>query len=78
LEDKIGYRIEELDFEFCVMEIRQPVVTKRAFKVIPTLWREAKSNGLRQRLIDMSWENPRCKIEGLLIKVRFQHGMTAI
>ncbi len=74
----MGYRIEELDFEFCVVGIRNPVVTIKAFKVIPTPWREAKSNGLRERLIDMSWENPRCKIEGLLIKVRFQHDMTAI
>lgn len=60
------YRIEELDFEFCVVGIKQPVVTKKAFKIIPTLWREAKNSGLTQELIDMSWKNPKCKVEGLL------------
>lgn len=38
----MAYRIEELDFEFCVVGIRKPVVTKKAFKVIPMLWEKLK------------------------------------
>ncbi|WJE51995.1 AraC family transcriptional regulator [Bacillus pseudomycoides] len=63
---EMDYRIEVLDSEIEIVGVKQKVVTKDAFNIIPTLWTDANKNGLLQRLIDMSWENPQCKLEGIL------------
>jgi AraC family transcriptional regulator len=63
---EMDYRIEKLDFQFSVVGVKYPVKTKNAFRKIPKLWKEAKKSGITQKLIDMSWENPKCKLEGLL------------
>ena len=60
------YRIEHIDFELKIIGKSKSVKTKKAFKTIPTLWNTAKKDGFMQELIDMSWENPKCKLEGLL------------
>jgi AraC family transcriptional regulator len=65
-DTEMDYRIENLDFELRIVGKREPVKTKRAFKTIPTLWGNAKRDGFMQTLIDMSWENPKCKLESLL------------
>lgn len=63
---EMEYRIEKLDFELKIAGRRKAVKTSRAFKTIPTLWSGAKKDGFMQRLIDMSWEKPKCKMEGIL------------
>lgn len=63
---EMEYRIENLDFELRVIGKSKRVKTSRAFKTIPTLWNCAKKDGFMQKLIDMSWENPKCKLEGIL------------
>ncbi|GMA98183.1 GyrI-like domain-containing protein [Pelosinus sp. IPA-1] len=60
------YRIENLDFELKIVGKIKTIKTDKAFKTIPTLWGEARKDGFMQTLIDMSWENPKCKLEGLL------------
>ncbi|QHE60440.1 GyrI-like domain-containing protein [Rossellomorea vietnamensis] len=62
----MDYRIEQLDFELRLAGIGEPVNTNRAFNIIPTLWSKAKKEGFMQELIDMSWENPKCSLEGIL------------
>lgn len=63
---EMEYRIENLDFELRIIGTSKRVKTSSAFKTIPTLWNCAKKDGSMQRLIDMSWENPKCKLEGIL------------
>lgn len=75
-EVEMEYRIEDLDFEFIVVGVRHRVVTKKAFKTIPTLWGNANKDGFKQRLIDMSWENPKCKLESILGVVGEQASIT--
>lgn len=65
-DTEMEYRIENIDFELRIVGKRKTVKTKRAFKTIPTLWSSAKKDGFMQELIDMSWENPKCKMEGIL------------
>ncbi|WP_459499178.1 GyrI-like domain-containing protein [Bacillus sp. C1] len=60
------YRIEGLDFEIEIVGVKQTVVTKNASSIIPALWEDANQNGLLKRFIDMSWEQPQCKLEGIL------------
>ena len=60
------YRIEIIDFEVRFAGKRHSVKTSSAFRKIPELWRKANNDGYRQRLIDMSWENPKCQIESLV------------
>ncbi|GAA0339660.1 hypothetical protein GCM10008967_32530 [Bacillus carboniphilus] len=62
----MDYRIEILDFEIEIVGLKQKVVTKEAFHRIPKLWEEANNTGLLQQIINMSWENPQCKLEGIL------------
>lgn len=62
----MDFRIEVLDFEVEIVGVKQKIVTKDAFTTIPRLWEEATKTGLLQRLIDMSWENPQFKLEGIL------------
>ncbi|WP_107840430.1 AraC family transcriptional regulator [Metasolibacillus meyeri] len=73
---EMDYRIEELDFEIEIVGVKQKVTTKDAFQVIPRLWAEATENGLLQRLINMSWEQPQCKMEGILGVVGKQAAIT--
>ncbi|MDA1477058.1 AraC family transcriptional regulator [Bacillus changyiensis] len=63
---EMEYRIENLDFELKLIGKGVPVKTSKAFKTIPTLWNTAKKDGFMQKLIDMSWENPKCTLESLL------------
>ncbi len=65
-DKEMEYRIENLDFEIRIVGKKEVVKTNRAFKTIPTLWSKSKKEGFTQKLIDMSWENPKCKMEGLL------------
>lgn len=60
------YRIEHLDFDLKFIGKGEIVKTSRAFKTIPTLWSSAKKDGFLQQLIDLSWEEPKCTLEGLL------------
>ena len=60
------YRIENIDFELRIIGESKPVKTAKAFKTIPMLWNGAKKDGFMQELIDLSWENPTCSLEGLL------------
>ncbi len=63
---EMEYRIEVLDCKVEIVGVKEKVITEAAFRMIPTLWEEATKSGLLKRLIDMSWENPQCKLEGLL------------
>ncbi|MDF2535772.1 MAG: AraC family transcriptional regulator [Bacillales bacterium] len=65
-DTEMEYRIENLDFEIRIIGEGKPVKTSKAFKTIPTLWNTAKKEGLMQKLINMSWENPKCTLESLL------------
>jgi len=62
----MDYRIEKLDFELMIIGRKTSVKTDKAFKLISKLWGEAKESGFLQQLIDMSWEKPKCKLEGIL------------
>ncbi|WHY78629.1 AraC family transcriptional regulator [Neobacillus sp. WH10] len=65
-DTEMEYRIENIDFELRIIGKSKLVKTGRAFKTIPTLWNSAKKDGFMQKLIDMSWENPKCTLESLL------------
>jgi len=65
-DTEMEYRIENLDFELRIVGKSKRVKTSSAFKKIPTLWNNAKKDGFMQELIDMSWEDPKCKLESLL------------
>jgi len=57
--------IENIDFEVRFVGKSHPVKTSNAFKTIPKLWSTAKKDGFTQKLIDLSQENPKCKIASL-------------
>lgn len=59
-------RIEKLDGELRLVGCSEHLDVKETKQVIPRLWRRAQQEGLLERLIDMSWENPKCQLEGLL------------
>ncbi|WP_431808193.1 AraC family transcriptional regulator [Lysinibacillus sphaericus] len=63
---EMDYRIEVLEVEVEIVGVKQEVRTADAFIDIPKLWEAANKNGLLQRLINMSWESPQCKMEGIL------------
>ncbi len=65
-ETEMDYRIENLDFELRIVGRKKTVETRRGFEMVPALWEEAVKDGFVQTLIDMSWENPKCKLESLL------------
>lgn len=65
-ESEMDYRIEVLDADIEIVGVKQEVVTQEAFHTIPKLWEEATASGLVPRIIEMSWENPQCKMEGIL------------
>ncbi|TKC18858.1 GyrI-like domain-containing protein [Robertmurraya kyonggiensis] len=60
------YRIEKLDYEIRIVGQGKSVSTNKASKTISSLWNNAKKDGFTQKLIDMSWENPKCTLESLL------------
>jgi len=60
------YRIENLDFGFGIVGLKSCVDTSKAFEIVPKLWSEAERSGLLKQLIDMSWEEPQCKLESIL------------
>jgi|GEM_PF-922424 Uncharacterized protein conserved in bacteria len=62
----MDYRIENIDCNLRFAVKRETVKTIDAFKIVPQLWDDAKSNGFLQKLIAMSWENPKCQLEGVL------------
>jgi AraC family transcriptional regulator len=65
-DTEMEYRIENIDFEVRIVGKSNSVQTSRAFKMIPTIWSKAKKDGFMQELIDLSWENPKCSLEGIL------------
>lgn len=65
-EKEMDYRIEHIDYELRIVGNGKSVKTAKAFKTIPKLWSAAKKDGFTQQLIDMSWENPKCTLEGIL------------
>ncbi|MEH7108061.1 AraC family transcriptional regulator [Bacillus sp. JJ1764] len=65
-DTEMEYRIENLDFELRLIGKSKPVKTEKAFRMIPSLWSGAKKDGLMEKLKDLSWENPKCKLEGIL------------
>ena len=75
-DGEMDYRIEGLDFEVEIVGVKQKVRTADAFNEIPKLWEEANKSGLLQRLINLSWENPQCKMEGILGVCGKQAGIT--
>ncbi|MBA2879525.1 GyrI-like domain-containing protein [Anoxybacillus ayderensis] len=60
------YKIETIPFELTLVGKGYRVKTNEAFQTIPSLWAHAEKNGLMQQLIDLSWEQPKCTLEGLL------------
>jgi len=62
---EMDYRIENIDFEVRFIGKRFKVKTSNAFKKIPEILRNAKKDGFQQKLIEMSWENPKCKLQSL-------------
>ncbi|PRX29327.1 AraC family transcriptional regulator [Orenia metallireducens] len=73
---EMEYRIERLDFEFTVVGVKNTILTEKSFEMVPKIWEEASKTGLVQRLIDMSWEDPQCKLESLLGVVGEQPSIT--
>ncbi len=65
-DSEMDYRIEKLDFELRIVGRKSAVKTDKAFVLIPKLWGDAKESGFMQEIIDMSWEKPKCKVEGIL------------
>ncbi len=63
---EMDYRIENIDFDIRFVGKNVSIKTSNAFRKIPELWREANKDGFRQKLIDMSWEKPKCKLESLV------------
>ena len=63
---QMEYRMENIDCGLRFAVKRETVRTADAFKTIPKLWASARASGFLQKLIGMSWENPKCKLEGLV------------
>ncbi len=61
----MNYRLEEL-YALRIVGRRFEVDTKRAFDIVPGIWQREMESGFLPKLIDMSWEKPRCKLESLL------------
>jgi AraC family transcriptional regulator len=63
---EMEYRIENIDFKVRFVGKGFQVKTSSAFKKIPELLRKAKKDGLQQKMVDMSWENPKCSLQSLV------------
>jgi AraC family transcriptional regulator len=61
----MNYRLEELD-SLRIVGRKFEVETKRAFDIVPGIWQREMEGGFLPKLIDMSWEKPKCKLESLL------------
>jgi AraC family transcriptional regulator len=61
----MNYRLEELD-PLRVVGRKFEVNTKHAFDIVPGIWHREMEGGFLPKLIDMSWERPKCKLESLL------------
>ncbi|NRD77117.1 hypothetical protein HPT25_06360 [Bacillus sp. BRMEA1] len=62
----MDYRLENIDFELRIAGKGKPVRTSEAFQTIPAIWANASETGFLQKLIDMSWENPKSRLESIL------------
>lgn len=60
------YKIETINFELRIVGKGYLVKTNEAFQTISSLWDHAKKDGFMQKLIDLSWEQPKCMLAGLL------------
>ncbi|CUA80696.1 GyrI-like domain-containing protein [Anoxybacillus suryakundensis] len=60
------HKIETIPFELTIVGKGYRVKTNEAFQTISSLWDHAKKDGFMQKLIDLSWERPKCTLEGLL------------
>ncbi len=60
------YRLEEIDVPLRIVGKKFPVENQTAFKKIPGIWQREKKSGFVPKLIDMSWENPKCILESIL------------
>lgn len=61
----MNYRMEELD-SLRIVGRKFEVDTKHAFDIVPGIWHREMEGGCLPKLIDMSWEKPKCKLESLL------------
>ena len=61
----MNYHLEELD-ALRVVGRRFTVDTKHAFSIVPGIWQREMAGGFLPKLIEMSWEKPKCKLESLL------------
>lgn len=63
---KMEYRMEQIGFIPRFVGKRMTVEHSRAFTAIPELWAKAKEDGLLQTLVGLTWEDPKCTLEGLV------------
>ena len=61
----MNYRLEELT-SLRIVGRAFEVNTKEAFSIVPGIWQREMEGGFIPKLIDMSWEKPKCKLESLL------------
>ena len=61
----MNYRLEELT-SLRIAGRAFEVNTKEAFSIVPGIWQREMEGGFIPKLIDMSWEKPKCKLESLL------------
>ncbi|MEA5069311.1 MAG: AraC family transcriptional regulator [Christensenellaceae bacterium] len=61
----MNFRLEELD-TLRIVGRRFTVDTRSAFDIVPAIWQREMEGGFLPKLIDMSWEKPKCKLESLL------------
>ena len=61
----MNYRLEELD-GLRIAGRKFEVDTKHAFDIVPGIWQREMESGFLPKLIGMSWEKPKCKLESLL------------
>lgn len=61
----MNYRLEELD-ALRIVGRKFEVETRHAFDIVPGIWQREMEGGFLPKLIDMSWEKPKCKLESLL------------
>lgn len=61
----MNYRLEEMT-SLRIVGRAFEVNTKEAFSIVPGIWQREMEGGFIPKLIDMSWEKPKCKLESLL------------
>lgn len=65
-EPKMEYRMETIDFDIKIIGKGTVVQTAESFKTISTIWENAEKDGYLQQLIDLSWKERKCTLEGIL------------